>query len=64
METGNVRSCKTWLQLIDVIDDLFPGIIVTGHGYSIEGTSEIKKEKEGNRNIPKHAITFYSAQKL
>lgn len=56
LEAGNVLLWQTWLQSLDAIEDLSPDIIITGHGYSIQGASKIIIEINKIRAILKNAI--------
>jgi glyoxylase-like metal-dependent hydrolase (beta-lactamase superfamily II) len=56
LEAGNVSLWQTWLQSLDAIEDLSPDVIITGHGYSIEGAGNIVIEMNKIRTILKNAI--------
>ncbi len=56
LEAGNTSDWKIWLKSIEMLENLNPEIIVTGHGYCIVGSEQIDKELFNIRNILKKAI--------
>lgn len=56
LEAGNATLWKKWLETLIDIRNLSPQIIITGHGYSIVGSENIKEEIERMEKIIRTAI--------
>jgi glyoxylase-like metal-dependent hydrolase (beta-lactamase superfamily II) len=56
LEVGNQLEWQTWLQSINILENLNPEIIIPGHGDSVVGKSSISKELNNMRSILNNAI--------
>ena len=56
LEAGNPSDWKIWLQSLDTLEKLNPEVIITGHGYSINGSENINEEFIRIRNILNKAV--------
>ena len=56
LEAGNISCWDKWLMSLDLISDLNPEVIVTGHGYHITGPENIENEIDKIRRILESAI--------